>query len=73
MASFKSHCPEIISPNPFDLLSKPTYLLNTVGLLKSPSIKSTVLDFSKDNERLKAKVVFPSDGFDDVIKKLLFL
>jgi len=35
-------------------------------------MKSTVFDFSNDSDKLKAKVVLPSDGFDDVIKKLLF-
>ena len=63
----------MISLNPNFLPSKPTNLVSTVGRLKSPSINNTLFAFSSDRARLKAKVVFPSDGFEEVIKKLLCL
>jgi len=63
----------MISLNPNFLPSKPTNLVSTVGRLKSPSINNTLFAFSSDSARLKAKVVFPSDGFEEVIKKLLCL
>ena len=32
----------------------------------SASMNNTLLDFSKDNARLNAKVVLPSEGFEEV-------
>ena len=72
ITSLNSELPDIISPNPFFLVLIPTNLFKTVGLLKSPSINKTLFAFSSYKARLKEKVVFPSDGLEDVIRKLLF-
>jgi hypothetical protein len=36
-------------------------------------MNKTLFDFSRDKARLNANVVFPSDGLEEVIRKLLFL